>query len=199
MPNKSQVCSSTPTMITIPKLCCKTSETPQRWTNKTLFPKQQSRTNAHAVPFHFNNENSPQEAQTTEMQSNQTAILILFSFQHSSQQLWLLPLDWVLSSGLFCLHVSVIEFSQVQQQLLQVVSCQRRQGDDPLSYLLPKEWQIDPGLSKVDLIPNHHTGPLRQAFFICFQFVFQVLQLNPGLRHREIHHEQEELAALNVL
>lgn len=134
-----------------------------------------------------------------EMQLNQTAFLILFSFQHSSQQLWLLPLDWALSSWLFCLHINVIQFSQMQQQLLQVVSCQRRQRDDPLSYLLPKEWQIDPGLSKVNLIPNHNTGPLRQAFFICFQFIFQVLQLNPRLRHREIHHVQEEAAALNVL
>lgn len=33
-------------------------------TDRTIFPKQQSRTNPHALPFHFNNENNPQEAQT---------------------------------------------------------------------------------------------------------------------------------------
>lgn len=87
----------------------------------------------------------------------------------------------------------------MEEQLLQVVSCQRRQGDDPLGHPLPEEWQVDPGLSQVKLIPNDNTRPLRQAFLIGLQFMFQVLQLDPRLGHREIHHVQEEAAALDVL
>ena len=94
--------------------------------------------------------------------------------------------------------MAVVQFLQTQQQLLQVFPGGRRQGDGLLAQAGLQLGQPGPGLREVDLVCHDSVGSLGQAFIVLLQLILQVVQLCPGLWHREVHQEQEEGAALDV-
>lgn len=95
-------------------------------------------------------------------------------------------------------RVLIMQLLDAQQQLLQVLTRDRRQGDGLLAQAGLQRGQVGSRLREVNLIGDDDMGPFRQALLVLLQLVLQVLDLGPGLWRCQVHHEQEEAAALDV-
>ena len=86
----------------------------------------------------------------------------------------------------------------MQDQLLCVMSLERRQRDHPLGDPAPQSLQVAPGLGQVHFVGYDGLGSFRQTRLILVQLIAQLLQVSPGLWGGHVQDKQQEAAALDV-
>ena len=87
----------------------------------------------------------------------------------------LLPPGGSVLSTALSLEVTIIQLSQVEDQLLCVLSCEGRYWDDPLGHVAPEGLQVAPGPWQVHFVGHYGVGPIGQTRLILIQLIAQLV------------------------